>query len=75
MKGSYLSGPQFLLDNKWFPHNTTINILDIIRRCLKVACRIVTLGNVTMIFCSVFIWNVQIGDAYESTINIIRSLE
>jgi hypothetical protein len=75
MKASYLSGPQFLLDNKWFPHNTTINILDIIRRRLKMTCRIVTLGNVTMVFCSVFIGNVQVCDTHESIINIIQSLE
>lgn len=28
-----------------------------------------------MIFCSVFSWNIQVGDAHESTINLIQRLE
>ena len=41
--GLYLSGPHLLLDNKRLARDTTINILDIIRRRFKVTCRIVTL--------------------------------
>jgi hypothetical protein len=50
----YLSGPQFLLDNKWLPHDAFINVLDIIRRSLKMASRVITLGNVAMILGPVF---------------------
>ena len=70
-----LSGPQFLFDDERFTGDTLVDILYIVGRRFEMTGCIVTLWNVTMIFCSVFIWNVQIGDAYESIINIIRNLE
>ena len=65
--GRYLSGSQFLLDNKWFAHDTTVNILDVIRGSFKVTCCIVTLGDVAVVFRPVLVWNIQIRDTHKPT--------
>jgi hypothetical protein len=64
----YLSGSQFLLDNKWFPHNTTVNILDVIRGSFKMTRCVVTLGDVAVVFRPVLIWNIQIRHTHKPTI-------
>jgi len=38
----YLSGSQFLLDDKRFAHDATINVFDIVCSCFEMACGIVT---------------------------------
>lgn len=64
-----LCGAQFLLNNKWFAHNTTINILDIICRGLEMTCCIVRFGDVAVVLCAIFVRNIQICYTHKSTVN------
>src|SRR5271169_6633110 len=64
--GRYLSRSHFLLDDERFPGDTTVNVLNIICRSLKMTCSIVTLGDVTTIFSSIFNGNKEIRYGYKS---------
>lgn len=60
-KGGNLSRSQFLLDDERFTRNTVVNILHVIGSGFKMTSRIITLGDVTMIFCAVFNRDIEIS--------------
>ena len=62
-----------LLDDERFPHDTKINILDIICRRFEMTCCIITLGDVTMIFRPIFKGNIKVRDRHKS--NLVLSLK
>jgi hypothetical protein len=62
----YLSGSQLLLDDKRFTSDATVNVVDIVGCCFEMTCSIITLGNITMVFGSIFKGHKQIRDRNKS---------
>ena len=67
----YLRRSHLLFDDERFPHDTTINVLDVVSGSLEMTRRIITLGDIAFILCSVFKGDIEIRHRHKPEISLI----